>query len=276
MLVTGDQAAALSGAFQEAFAATLPDVDLQIRPVEGRLEYGRLLQDGQADVALLFADTAYLSYVGEIVHPAHDKLRGLATLNPTPVVLLVRRGSHVRSIRDLRGLRVNLGKETGVLASPTRLVLEVFGVRVRATHLPLAQALAEMDAGTLDATFASGLEPADHLTAAIRRGAQVIPLSPQDIADVHQHYLFLRGMLVSRGPFSEKPVLTLALDRLVVCRSDLGEELAHGVTKAILTSLPDLARVDPALRDISMEEAPATAIPLHPGAVRYYRERATM
>jgi TRAP-type uncharacterized transport system substrate-binding protein len=38
-------------------------------------------------------------------------------------------------------------------------------------------------------------------------------------------------------------------------------------------SLPDLVKGDAAARLIDVDQAPATPIPLHPGAARFYRER---
>jgi TRAP-type uncharacterized transport system substrate-binding protein len=38
-------------------------------------------------------------------------------------------------------------------------------------------------------------------------------------------------------------------------------------------SASELAKIQPFLRTTNFKEAPATPIPLHPGAARFYRER---
>jgi len=48
----------------------------------------------------------------------------------------------------------------------------------------------------------------------------------------------------------------------------------YEITKAFFKALPDLSLVYPPLRHMNAEDAPATLIPLHEGAARYYREQA--
>jgi TRAP-type uncharacterized transport system substrate-binding protein len=60
---------------------------------------------------------------------------------------------------------------------------------------------------------------------------------------------------------------------LIVCRRDLDEKLVYRLTEQLFTVFPRLARVEATMRFLNLEEAPATPIPLHPGATRYFRER---
>jgi len=99
-------------------------------------------------------------------------------------------------------------------------------------------------------------------------------MSQASIARLHRNYPFMRGMVIPSAEFGNGPMLTIALDRLVICRAGLDEDLVYGVTKALFQSLPDLSTLDTALRQMNAEDAPATPIPLHEGAARYYREQA--
>ena len=60
---------------------------------------------------------------------------------------------------------------------------------------------------------------------------------------------------------------------VLVCRGDLHESLAYEVTKAHLNAGPHLL-AGTSLTGIppDMAKSPATPIPLHDGAARYYRE----
>ena len=60
---------------------------------------------------------------------------------------------------------------------------------------------------------------------------------------------------------------------MLVCSEDLPEDVVYRLTKAFFSALPDLTRIHAAAMLIDAEQAPATPIPLHPGAARYYRER---
>ena len=58
-----------------------------------------------------------------------------------------------------------------------------------------------------------------------------------------------------------------------VCREDLDENLVYTLTKTLFDALPDLVQTHVAAKAVSVEGGPATPLPLHPGAARFYRER---
>ena len=77
-------------------------------------------------------------------------------------------------------------------------------------------------------------------------------------------------------PSVQKPKLFTICSNLLICRADLDETLVYQLTRAFFEALPQLARAHPAAGLIDPELAPATPIPLHPGAARYYKEKGWM
>ena len=63
---------------------------------------------------------------------------------------------------------------------------------------------------------------------------------------------------------------------LLVCRDDLAEEVVYEFTKEFFAALPMLATSNSEAALVDVEKAPATPIPLHSGAARYYREREVL
>ena len=56
-------------------------------------------------------------------------------------------------------------------------------------------------------------------------------------------------------------------------RRDLDETLVYDLTRRFFEALPSLSSSQGALRFMDLDQAPATPIPLHDGAARFYRER---
>ena len=67
-------------------------------------------------------------------------------------------------------------------------------------------------------------------------------------------------------PNQHEPVHTLGVDQLMVCRADLDEDVVYRLLDGYFATRPSTRPPD-------LERAPATPIPLHPGAARYYRQR---
>jgi TRAP-type uncharacterized transport system substrate-binding protein len=60
-----------------------------------------------------------------------------------------------------------------------------------------------------------------------------------------------------------------------VCLRDVPDDIVYEFTKSFFDLLPTLSS-ELGLRFTDADSAPATPVPLHPGATRYYREREMM
>ena len=246
-------------------------------PGEGSLES---LQRGAADLGFAFADVTYLAFVGRLDEEPRpfDRLRGVAVLQLTVVHVLIRPGSGITSIEQLRGRRVALGPTGSGTAITAKVLLEAFGVpiaEVRGEYLPFLQSANGVVRGELDAAFVSAGYPAESVLTATRGGANLLEVSGPVVERLRTNYPFLRVALIPAGtyPTVRGPVHTVGIDTLIACSTDLTETLVYRLTKTFFDVLPELATQVDALRRMDLARAPATPIPLHDGAARYYRER---
>jgi uncharacterized protein len=113
------------------------------------------------------------------------------------------------------------------------------------------------------------------VTTAARAGARLMPLAGPPIERLRHDYPFLRVTVIPRDayPGVVDKVRTIGVDSLLVCRRDLDETLVYDLTRRFFELLPSLSASQGALRFMDLDQAPATPIPLHDGAARFYRER---
>jgi hypothetical protein len=124
--------------------------------------------------------------------------------------------------------------------------------------------------GELDAMFDNAISRSESLKRATDAGATFVPIEGAAVDRLRGDYPFLTATVISRE-FYGTSVHTLGVDGVLICRSDLDEPLVYELTKQLFLSLKSLGRGP--LRFMDVDQAPATPIPLHPGAARYYRER---
>jgi TRAP transporter TAXI family solute receptor len=190
---------------------------------------------------------------------------------------MVRRGSSIRTLEDLRGRRVGVGRREAPTALTAGAVLGAFDLHVEVSNTGVSEAVAALVEGRLDALFVGGVSAADQVRSALARGAEVLPLAPSTIARLQRRHPFLHGMVIPKDLAGRPGALTVGLDGLLVCRSELDADIVYGITSAFFQALPELSAFDtPPLHQMNPEDASATAIPLHEGAARYYREQGTM
>jgi hypothetical protein len=264
----------------QAYAASLPDVTIQPLASGGAVANADAIQSGAADIGFAFADVAYIAFGGGLGRPSrpYDRLRGLAVLQLTPLHFVVRAESGIHSITDLRGRRVSAGLPTTGTALTVGLVLDAFGVRredVEIENLSFDDAARRLVDGTLDAMFDIAIYPADSVEMATKAHARLLPVVGPSIDRLRRDYPFYRAAVIPRGTYAGIPeaVRTIGVDSLLICSRDLDESLVHDLTKGFFDALPSLSSSVDALRFMDLEQSPATPIPLHPGAARFYRER---
>jgi TRAP transporter TAXI family solute receptor len=139
-----------------------------------------------------------------------------------------------------------------------------------------ADAAAALRAGSLDAAFiyAPFVNP---VVAALTSAADVrlIPIRRSSLGPIQEAQHFLKSTTIPGGTYrnQEEDVLTVGMDVLLLCRQSLPDALVYDLTKTLFAAVPSLRQAHPSAAGITPDRGPTTAIPLHPGAARYYRER---
>jgi len=238
------------------------------------------LQRGDADLGFVLADVAYFANLslGEHHDTSLEPLRGIAALQTAPVHLLTRRGLVIQQVSDLRGLDVRMNAAFASQALLAQLVFNAYGLDL--ANLRRRPLIADLivRAGNLDgdAAFVTGYYPANAVRTAARLGAQLMPIDGPILEHLRREYPFVRSVSIPANTYEGQhaSVKTIGVDRLLVCRADLDQRLAHDLTQQFLNALPAVfgsVRTSPRLLDL--DQMAATPIPLHKGAAQYYRER---
>ena len=270
----------LADALFREYRTSFPHLDVQVRDRPATVNNATTVSRGDAECAFSYADAAYTAYVAGArqADQAVDQIRGVAVLQLAPIHLVVGRHVAVRSVRDLAGLRIGVGPPMSSTQLEAAFLLDAYGVdrsRMRLESGPFDQAAEQLSQGTLDAFFEIATYPAESVRRALSDGAVLLPLTGPVIDGLRRESVFLNPTVVPAGvyPRQSAPIHTVGVHNLLVCRRDLDEDLVHEFTSRLFELLPSLVPEQESLRFVDLREAPATPIPLHAGAARYYRER---
>jgi uncharacterized protein len=267
--------AALSAAYERA----LPRLDVEIRESAGSLHTLQQIQRGEADIGFALADVTYVAFSHGIEQTpgSFDRLRAIAALELTSLHLVVRGGAGIRSVQDLRGRRVGIGPTGSGTVLTSGLILRAYDIgedAVTAIELPWNEAARRLVNGTLDAAFVNAGYPSESVAEAARAGGALLDLEGPEIDGLRSSYPFYRLTFIPPGTYAgqRSAIRTIGVNSLMVTSVDLDEGVVYELTKALFEIYPEIAAQRVSM-ELVPEEAPATPIPLHEGAARYYRER---
>jgi uncharacterized protein len=252
---------------------SLPQFSIQAVPIGDSQKRLEALQEGSIDVTSAVADVTFLaSYGRRPDHSAHlQRIRGIALMNRAVVHLLI--GPNVDPRNGFRGMRIVLGDPAGGNSALGERLVNSMGVATAAIHgefAPYDAAVDKLLKGAVDAVIATVQPAQEPIARALRGGARLVEIKGPAVDRLRVHYPLLRRTLLPGGTYPGQNVAlhTVGVDLLLVCRADLDTEVVYQLTRALFEEIPKHVR-----RQVDPHRAPATVIPLHPGAARYYRER---
>jgi hypothetical protein len=240
-----------------------------------------LIMRGDADLALVLADTAYQAYTGtgDFEGRQIENTRALASVYPNAVQLVTLTESDIHSIADLAGKRVSVGAPGSGTELNARALLEANGVSYsdftpqRLNFNETADAIRD---GDIDAGFWSvGPPTSSILNLAATRDIRLIGLSDEEIANAQEVEAVFAPYELAAGMYDgmDEAVQTIGIPNVLVVNADMDEELAYQLTQLLFENTDELIAVHPAANDTTVEfTMNSTPVPLHPGALRYFEE----
>lgn len=276
--VAGGTMAPLSQRLAGEYAKTLPAFTVETIPsATDSATAIEALQRGEFDLAIVLADAAFEAYWKAENSHTPSLIRGISLLQPLSAYVLVRPGTGIDSVSDLNGRRVVIGPRNTSSANLATHVLEAFEVKAEVTNMTNRPSATDMlNSKAIDAFFMPGYTYPDETTAAaVRAGAYFIPIDGPAVERLRWNNPFVRKASIPRGTFpgQDQIIPTVGIDMVVLCHRDLDESLVFQLTRLLFEAYPRLADVEASLKFLNLEEAPATPVPLHTGAARFFRER---
>ncbi len=259
-------------AFAEMVNAQEPTLRIETRNTKGSTENVPMLEAGQLDIALVQGEVA----TAQFAKPG-NALRIVTAMYGSPGLFAVRGDSGVRAIADLRGKPVALGAKGSGLTILGRFVLEAVGVDVKAVTLDKAgDGPLMVQDGRVEALWGAGVGWPGFVTLG-KQGARFVGPSEAEIDAILARQPMLKRMAMPAGalPGLDKPIPTVGSWSFVMARSDLPEELAWRLARAIHRAEAPLAsRLEQARETTAQNTVAAAPSPdlLHPGVRRYLRE----
>lgn len=262
----------------------VPGLIAVAQSTQGSVENVKAIVDGQLESALAQADVAYWAYHGTgMFHdqgPSRD-LRAIAHLLLSPVHMVVRADSDILEIADLRGRRVSLG-EIGsgtLIIARTILAASGFGEGdILPAYYKPGPASDLLQDGEIDAFIVVGGVPVVAVAdLAERLPIRLLPMGETTAEELVAFNPFLASATIQSGTYRNVgQTRSIGISTQWIVKAEADADFVFDLTKALWheqnRSLFDTGPAE--ARAIDRKQALKNiAIPLHPGAARYYKEQ---
>lgn len=212
-------------------------------------------------------------------------LRSLFSLYVEPLTLVTRQNSGISTLTDLPGKRIDIGNPGSGDRNTMNHLLQAMGWQLSQFAATTELKGAERAQALCDEKIDAFVYVVGHPSGTIKEASSscdigLVPVTgPQIDALLTAHAEYVPAVIsgnLYRGVDQETP--TFGVSATVVTTTNLSDEAAYHVVKAVFDNFEQFKRLHPAFANLKKEQMVKQGLtaPLHPGALRYYQEQGLL
>jgi uncharacterized protein len=269
------------GGLAEIFTRYAEDVKAVAEVTGASVENVKLAHKGETVIAEAMNDVVYQGYngIGKFEGKPQNIL-AMFQMYPHHYHIVTLKGKGINTIGDIKGHKVSVGAPGSGTEFKTNLVLqEALGIpysSFKVFRLSFTENANALKDGTIDVGIWDVAAPTSSIMdLSMTRDIQVIPFSKEEVDKVCKKFPFYSPFEMPAGIYKgqDEPVANPSVWNTVACTATLDEELVYKLVKAVFEHIDYLKQIHPFAKYTTPENAVKhSVIPLHPGAIKYYKE----
>jgi TRAP transporter TAXI family solute receptor len=271
----------LGVAIGKIYSDKIPNAKTQVQATKASVENLILLQQGRGEIAFALGDSLKAAWEGDEeagFKSKLDRLRIIGAIYPNYIQIVATADSGIKTLADLKGKSLSVGAPKSGTELNSRAILAAAGLSYKdigkVEYLPFAESVDLMKNRQLNATLQSaGLGVASLKDLSTSTEITVVAVPKEVVAKIGPPFV---PVMIPANTYNgqDKDVPSAAVINYLVTSSAVSDDLAYQMTKRIFESLPELANAHVAGKEIKLENAAMPGpVPMHPGAIRYYKEK---
>jgi hypothetical protein len=210
-------------------------------------------------------------------------LRAVVFTHGAGLNLVVPANSPIKSYQDLKGKRIGVGAAGSGTSQMSVQLIEDHGINpkmYKQLWLGYNEVVEGLKDESIDAGFISGTYPVPAIQQlAHEKAIRIIPVDPAVLKKVLAVSPWYYDFTVQPNAYKgiTQPATILVFGSFLGVNDKPDPDLMYKMMKVIFDHRDELLAICPGMKDMNLQNATKTiAIPFHPGAVRYYKEKGLM
>jgi hypothetical protein len=267
------------------FAKVMNDkvgVQANVESTGGPNHNTQLVQAKQLDLGMVTSAIVYEAFGGDLQGwtkgKKHPDVRVIFPMYTTYFQMYSLKKTNIKSIMDLNGKSVGVGPVGGTPATTWPKIFEVAGVKPsRITNASSADLNSQVKDGRIDAHGQAVGLPWVTITEIETTNDVNAYGVPVNVADkfIEKFPSFAKGV-IPKGTYKSNPtedLPSLTVWNFMIVHKDASDDFIYEVVKKTFENVDILIAAHPSAAEVKIENIAYSPIPLHPGAVKYYKEK---
>ena len=274
----------MASGLSELFNKNIPNVVFTVDGTGGAIVTPRKLASKQSDMALTTLDMVFASREG--TPPYKEKLdlkdvRSIILQHSSPGHWVVLKKSPIKSIADLKGKRVAIGERGAAGNQRAFWFFEVYGLGkddVKVEYIGDEQAAEAVADGRIDAMIEFVGAPAPSvLNLAATTEIKFLSIGDSQAQELKKKWPFMVPTTIKAGTYKgqTEDFVAFGVPGTLMARKEMPDDVIYGTCKTIDENRDFLLKIHKLFADWKFVKDLDTISgqPLHPGAVKFYKEK---
>ena len=243
---------------------------------------------GDLEFGIAQADRQYQAYNGlsEWEGKPQKDLRAVFALAPEAVTFVAAEDSGIKSLKDAKGKVVNIGNPGSGNRQNAIDVFEAAGINIekdlKAESIKAADAPRMLQDGRIDGFFYTVGHPNGNIKEATAGKRKTRIVSITDIEPLVKKFPYYSLTNIDMAQYPEatnanEKVTTVGMLATFVTSAKVPDDVVYAITKEVFENLAEFKKLHPALEGLTRETMlEGLTAPIHPGALKYYKEAGLM
>ncbi|MBC7001788.1 TAXI family TRAP transporter solute-binding subunit [Photobacterium sp. BZF1] len=260
------------------------NVRCSVESTGGSIYNVNTMRAGELDFGIVQSDWQYHGYNGtskfEEQGP-YKKLRAVFSLHTEPFNIIARTDAGINGVEDLKGKRVNIGNPGSGDRATMGVVMDAMGWTNKDFKLASELKGSERSQALCDNKIDAFVYVVGHPNGSIKEAttscdAKLISATGPKIDQIVADNPYYAKSTVPGGMYkgTDSDVNSFGVAATLVSSTDVSDDVVYAVVKSVFENFDTFKRLHPAFANLKPEDMvkDGLSIPLHPGAVKYYKE----
>lgn len=259
------------------------DIQCSVQATPGSIYNLNVLQRSDIDIGIVQADSEYNAYNGVGVFK-HNKpmsnLRTLFLLHHDVFTVVARKGLNISTLDDIKNKRVNIGSPGTGVRDTMQEIMSIKQWSKKDFKLASELKSSEQAQALCDNKIDVMIDVIGHPNSSIQEASAtcdtvIIPIDRATIEELQKRHSYYDAYTIPGGIYAgaESDIDTFAVRTGVVSTDRVDDVVVYKLVKSVFENFRYFNSVHPLLAKLTQEDVVDTnSVPLHNGAIKYYKE----
>jgi TRAP transporter TAXI family solute receptor len=240
-----------------------------------------LISKGDIEVAFVQNDISFWAYNGQLMFKEPLKnLRAVVSLYPEHLQLITASSANIKTINDLKGKRVGIGAPGSGTEGDVQAIFQVAGLKyddMKVDFLDFGATTNRFKDNQIDAGFVvAGYPTASIMDLASSKDITLLSFDDATLANLSKAHPYFVPSEIPAGTYQGINTVTKtpAVMAILVTHDKVETDTIYSFLKGMFANIQDVHASHAKGKEINLETAlSGLTVPLHPGAVKFFKEK---